>query len=203
MIGKPDHDSGDPTRFGDWSLKLKSYMGAVDSRYHQQFAEAEQSADPILSDTRDNTEATLKAQLYSVLVMLSMDTALDKCCDVTSLLQTRLLPSLKVFFSKIRKSSKRLENTSMSSNFVMKNGNSKKRFFCSSKKYRPAPSWAMRISTKTVLSSRRRQRPSFFFALSYVFRGLLCFFFFCKIGLATSQDKCHNAGINVAAVHFF
>ena len=61
VIGKPDHNNGDPTKFGDWSFKLKSYMGALDPRYQQPFAENEQSADPILNATRDHTEATLSA----------------------------------------------------------------------------------------------------------------------------------------------
>ena len=79
VLGKSDHCNGDPTRFGDWSFKIKSYMDALGSGYQQLFAEAEQSAVPILNATRDSTEATLNAQPYFVLVMLSTDTALDKC----------------------------------------------------------------------------------------------------------------------------
>ena len=54
-------------------------MGALDSRYQQLFAEAEQSAVPDLDATRDSTDVTLSAQLRYVLVTLSTDTALDKC----------------------------------------------------------------------------------------------------------------------------
>ena len=75
VIGKPDHYNGDPTRFGDWSFKLKSYMGAL--RYQQLLGEAEQSADPILNVTRFATEATLSVQLYHFLQMWVTDTALD------------------------------------------------------------------------------------------------------------------------------
>ena len=67
VIGKLNHCSGDSTRIGDWSFKLK-----------QLFAEAEQSAVPTLNATRDSTDATLSVQLYHVLVVLSTDTALDK-----------------------------------------------------------------------------------------------------------------------------
>ena len=79
VIGWPDHYNGDPTRFGDWSFKLNSYMGALDSRWRQLFAEAEQSAVPIKNATRNSTDATLSVQQCCVLVRLSTDTALDKC----------------------------------------------------------------------------------------------------------------------------
>ena len=49
------------------------------SRYQQPFAEAEQPAVRILNAAGDCTDATLTAQLYNVSVMLSTDTALDKC----------------------------------------------------------------------------------------------------------------------------
>ena len=32
ILGKPDQFHGDSTKYPDWSFKLKSYMGAVDSR---------------------------------------------------------------------------------------------------------------------------------------------------------------------------
>ena len=56
----------------------------LSTRSHQLFAEAEQSADPILNATRDATEVTCSAQLYYVLVMLSTNTALDKCDNAQS-----------------------------------------------------------------------------------------------------------------------
>ena len=79
VIGKQDHYNGDPTSFSDWSSLFKVYMGTLDSRYQQLFTEAEQSAVPILSATRDPTEATLSGHQYHVSVMLSTDTALDTC----------------------------------------------------------------------------------------------------------------------------
>ena len=81
LIGKPDHINGDPTKFGDWSFELKSYMRALDSRYQQLFAETEQSAVPILNVTRDLTEATLNAQLYCVFFTSSAATTLESTKD--------------------------------------------------------------------------------------------------------------------------
>ena len=43
-------------------------MGALDTRYQRLFAEAEQSANPILNATCEHGDATLSAQLHYVLV---------------------------------------------------------------------------------------------------------------------------------------
>jgi len=79
VLGKPDHFSGDATKFADWSFKLKAYMAAIDHRYQSCFAIAESSAAPVLIVNLDPAEAALSTQLYYVLVMLVTETALNKC----------------------------------------------------------------------------------------------------------------------------
>ena len=64
-IGKPDHFSGEATRFGDWSFKLQSHMGALDHRYERVIAEAEQSVNAILNAACAHGDAALSAQLLS------------------------------------------------------------------------------------------------------------------------------------------
>ena len=60
------HPASDPTRFGNCSFKLKLFMGVLYPRYQQLFAEAEQSADPILNGTRSHRSHAQRTNVFGL-----------------------------------------------------------------------------------------------------------------------------------------
>ena len=79
VIGKPDQHAGEAVRFGDWSFKMRAYLGAVDQRYQQELLETEASPVARLNATMSPETAKLSTQLYYILVMTTSGPALDKC----------------------------------------------------------------------------------------------------------------------------
>ena len=79
VIGKPDQFDGDPMKYADWSLKLRSYFGAVDQRYQEELTTTETSSTPRLDATLGSEESALSTQMYCILVMTTAGAASDKC----------------------------------------------------------------------------------------------------------------------------
>ena len=64
VIGKPDQSDGDLMKYADWSLKLRSYLRAVDQRYQQELTTAETSSTARLNATFGSEESALSTQVY-------------------------------------------------------------------------------------------------------------------------------------------
>ena len=79
VIGKPDQFDGDPMKCADWSLKLRSYLGAVDQRCQEELAKTEASSTLRLNATLDCEGSALSTQVYYILVMTTAGAASDKC----------------------------------------------------------------------------------------------------------------------------
>ena len=83
VIGKTDQFDRDPMKYADWSFKLRSYLGAVDQRYQQEYQQelpkTEASPTPRLNATLGSEESAFSTQMYYILVMTTSEAALDKC----------------------------------------------------------------------------------------------------------------------------
>ena len=67
VIGKPDQFDGDPMKHADWSLKLRSHLGAVDQRYQEELTKTESSSTPRLNADLGSEESALSTQMFHIL----------------------------------------------------------------------------------------------------------------------------------------
>ena len=85
LLGKPPSFDGAPEKWRDWSLVFKAYMGAVDERYGDAFRMIETAVEPVLNDRIDERWTGLSSQMYFILVMLVLGSALDKVHNAGSM----------------------------------------------------------------------------------------------------------------------
>ena len=81
VIRKSDQFDGDPMKYADWSVKLRSYLGAVDQRYQEELTKTEASSTARFNVNLGSEESALSTQMY-ILVMTTAGAALDKCHNV-------------------------------------------------------------------------------------------------------------------------
>ena len=82
VLGKPETFKGEPSKYRDWIFILKSYLGAIDSRFPELLEKVEGSDVAMYNATLTQDEVDLSSQLYYILVMLLRDRPLDRMHDV-------------------------------------------------------------------------------------------------------------------------
>lgn len=82
VLGKPETFKGEPSKYRDWIFILKSYLGAIDSRFPELLENVEGSDVAMYNATLTQQEVDLSSQLYYILVMLLRDRPLDRMHNV-------------------------------------------------------------------------------------------------------------------------
>ena len=76
VIGKPDKFDEDPTKYADWSLKLRSHSGAVDQQYQEEL-NTEAASTTRLHASLDGEESAPSTQMYYALVATTAGAAMN------------------------------------------------------------------------------------------------------------------------------
>ena len=63
VLSKPESYVGSPTKFPDWSFKMRAYLGAVDERYQKLIEKTEMATEPLRNATMATEDARLSTQL--------------------------------------------------------------------------------------------------------------------------------------------